>query len=253
MIVVADASPFVVLVAIGHIDLLPTLFTEVLIPPEVASELASSKRPADVREFIATPPAWLCIRAPWCPDAIPGLDAGETAAIALAEEVQAGRLIIDEYRGRKAATERGLRVVGTIGVLELAAEMGFIDLAEAFRRVKQTDFWISHTFLDERLALFSAQAGAMKAIAPSNRVMPLLNEADFGGLHIPCLFGRLLADLDAIRIPWPAWGAIDPPLIVLTTFTKRNQRRPGACMFVPIASRQSHPISPLSTNSSYFT
>ena len=50
--------------------------------------------------------------------------------------------------------ERGLRVVGTIGVLELAAEMGFIDLKEAFERVKQTDFWVSHTLLDQRLALF---------------------------------------------------------------------------------------------------
>ena len=91
---------------------------------------------------------------PSSPESIPGLDAGETAAIALAAEVQAGRLIIDEYRGRKAALERGLRVVGTVGVLELAAEMGFIDLKEAFERVKRTDFWISHTLLDERLALF---------------------------------------------------------------------------------------------------
>ena len=154
MIVVADASPFVVLVAIGHVDVLPTLFREVLIPPEVASELASSKRPTEVRAFIAAPPSWLRILAPSSPEMIPGLDAGETAAIALAAEVQAGRLIIDEYRGRKAATERGLRVVGTVGVLELAAEMEFIDLKEAFERVKRTDFWISHTLLDERLALF---------------------------------------------------------------------------------------------------
>ena len=154
MIVVADASPLVVLVAIGHVDVLPTLFREVLIPPEVASELASSKRPTEVRAFIATPPPWLRILAPSSTETIPGLDAGETAAIALAAEVQAGRLIIDEYRGRKAATESGLRVVGTVGALELAAEMGFIDLKEAFERVKQTDFWISPTLLDERLALF---------------------------------------------------------------------------------------------------
>jgi len=154
MIVVADASPFVVLVAIGHVDVLPTLFREVLIPPAVASELASSKRPTEVRAFIATPPPWLRILAPSSTETIPGLDAGETAAIALAAEVQAGRLIIDEYRGRKTATESGLRVVGTVGALELAAEMGFIDLKEAFERVKQTDFWISPTLLDERLALF---------------------------------------------------------------------------------------------------
>jgi predicted nucleic acid-binding protein len=154
MIVVADASPFVVLVAIGHVDVLPTLFAEILIPPQVASELASSRRPQEVRGFIATPPLWLRVLAPSSTESIPGLAAGETAAIVLAGEVQAGRLIIDEYRGRKAATERGLRVVGTIGVLELAAEMGLIDLKGAFARVKQTDFWISHKLLEERLALF---------------------------------------------------------------------------------------------------
>lgn len=48
MIVVADASPFVVMVAIEHVEVLPTVFREVLIPPEVASELASSKRPTEV-------------------------------------------------------------------------------------------------------------------------------------------------------------------------------------------------------------
>ncbi len=56
MIVVADTSPFVVLVAFGYVDVLPTLFKEVLIPPPVASELASPKRPQEVRDFIATRP-----------------------------------------------------------------------------------------------------------------------------------------------------------------------------------------------------
>jgi predicted nucleic acid-binding protein len=154
MIVVAYTSPFVVLVAIGHVDVLPALFKEVLIPPPVASELASSRRPPEVRAFIATPPPWLRVLAPLSTKTIPGLAAGEIAAIALAAEVQAARLIIDEYRGRKAAIERGLTVVGTVGVQELAAEMGLIELKGAFERVKQTDFWISHKLLDERLALF---------------------------------------------------------------------------------------------------
>jgi predicted nucleic acid-binding protein len=33
MIIVADSSPFVVLIAIGHVDVLPALFNEILIPP----------------------------------------------------------------------------------------------------------------------------------------------------------------------------------------------------------------------------
>jgi predicted nucleic acid-binding protein len=154
MIIVADSSPFVVLVAIGHVDVLPALFQEVRIPPEVASELASPRRPEVVRAFVAAPPPWLRIQSPQFVESIEGLHAGEAAAIALAQELLADRVIIDESLGRRAATERGLRVVGTIGVLEAAAERGFIDLGHAFEEVKKTDFWVSPTFLDERLARF---------------------------------------------------------------------------------------------------
>jgi predicted nucleic acid-binding protein len=136
------------------------LFNEVLIPPEVASELASPRRPQEVRPFIATLPPWLRVVAPSSIETIPGLADAETAAIALAAELQAGRLIIDEYRGRKAATNRGLRVVGTIGVLELAAEVRLIELKESLERVKQTDFWISHKLLDERLTRFQRRSEA---------------------------------------------------------------------------------------------
>lgn len=154
MIVVADSSPLVVLVSIGHVDVLPTLFGRVAVPPEVAAELAAPNRSEAVRAFIAMPPPWLDIRQPGSVEAISGLHAGEAAAIALARELRADRLIIDERRGRQAATERHVQVVGTVGVLELAGEAGLIDLERAFEEVKGTDFWVSPRFLDERLALF---------------------------------------------------------------------------------------------------
>jgi predicted nucleic acid-binding protein len=154
MIVVADSSPFVVLVNIGHVHVLPVLYGQVIIPPEVGVELGMPKRPEPVRSFIAAPPPWLRVQAPASVEAIAGLHAGEAAAISLARELQADRLIIDETPGRMAATERGIPIIGTVGVLELAAEQGLIDLADAFERVKQTDFWVSPAFLDERLARF---------------------------------------------------------------------------------------------------
>jgi predicted nucleic acid-binding protein len=49
MRIVADSSPFVVLVAVGHVDVLATLFEEVLIPLQVEAELASPKRLEVVR------------------------------------------------------------------------------------------------------------------------------------------------------------------------------------------------------------
>lgn len=154
MIVVADSSPFVALVAIGHVELLPSMYGRVIIPPEVAAELASPKRPRAVQAFIAMPSAWLEIRTPSVVERIPGLDVGECAAISLARELQADRVIIDEAVGRRAAVERNVPVIGTIGVLVAAAQRDLIDLEHAFNKVKQTDFWVSHKFLDEQLARF---------------------------------------------------------------------------------------------------
>ena len=128
MIVVADSSPLIVLIAIGHVEVLPALYGQVLIPPEVEAELGLSRRPEPVRAFIATPPAWLTVRTATSIEVIADLHAGESAAISLARELRADRLIIDETPGRHAATQRGVPIIGTVGVLELAAERRLLDL-----------------------------------------------------------------------------------------------------------------------------
>ena len=63
MLVVADTSPLIGLLKIGLIDVLPKLYGSVVIPTEVATELASPKRPIEIQSFIATPPKWLSVRA----------------------------------------------------------------------------------------------------------------------------------------------------------------------------------------------
>jgi predicted nucleic acid-binding protein len=45
------------------------------------------------------------------------LDNGEAEAIALAVEIQADRILIDERRGRKKAIELSLRPIGVLGIL----------------------------------------------------------------------------------------------------------------------------------------
>jgi predicted nucleic acid-binding protein len=151
MIVVADSSPLIVLLNIGHAAVLPELFGEIVVPAEVAAELSHEKRPQVVKQFMASRPAWLVERTPTSIEPIPALDAGEIAAISLALELAADLLLIDEIDGRKAATDRNIPITGTIGVLELAADRGLIDLQQAFSLVKSTDFWISPQLLDERL------------------------------------------------------------------------------------------------------
>jgi predicted nucleic acid-binding protein len=160
MVVVADSSPLIVLIKIGHVSVLRELFRQVVIPPEVTCELQNSSRPQSVRDFMEHRPAWIVEQSPSTVEPIASLHAGELAAISLAQELKADLLIIDEALGRKAAAERHIPFTGTIGVLELAASRSLLDLATAFEQVKKTDFWISHELLDHRLKMHNARRGS---------------------------------------------------------------------------------------------
>lgn len=148
-LVIADTSPVNYLILIRHIDLLPRLFEKVAIPAAVKGELSDLDAPQEVRNWISNPPAWLEIHSdlPFVQLAIEGLDEGETAAIALAESLQADLLLIDERDGYRAAKRRGLRVTGTLGLLDLAAERGLIKFAAAIHELERTSFRIPTALL----------------------------------------------------------------------------------------------------------
>ncbi len=151
MLVVADSSPLNVLVSLSYVEILPKLFDAVVVPTQVAGELSHPRTPNVVRSFIASPPPWLQIRAPQANRPIPFLDAGEEAAINLALEIKAELLLIDDIDGRKAAIQRQLSVIGTIGILERAARRGLLDLRQAVERIRGTNFRVSDEILDQAL------------------------------------------------------------------------------------------------------
>jgi len=160
MIVVADTSPLIGLVKIGHVDVLPRLYGPVVIPPEVAAELTDAKRPAEVRAFINSSPAWLSIRAPGRLEAIDDIDIGERAAISLALEIGADVLLIDETRGRAAAMALHIRTVRMAAVLYDAANAGVLpDLRAAFDKLRATNFRVPADVLDELLKRHEALRG----------------------------------------------------------------------------------------------
>lgn len=98
MIVIADTSPVNYLVLIQEADLLPRLFGQVLIPPAVFAELKDPQAPPPVRAWLATAPLWLQVHSLRLhPDpALDYLDAGEREAIALAMELKADQVLMDE-------------------------------------------------------------------------------------------------------------------------------------------------------------
>jgi predicted nucleic acid-binding protein len=143
-LIIADTSPINYLLLIGHIDLLPSLFSRVILPAVVRDELGHPKAPPVVQDWIANPPEWVDIRqspATHIQDiALAGLDAGEEDAIALALELHADLLLMDDEEGATAARAKGLEVTGTLGILRLAAQRRLLNLAEAFDRIKRTNF-----------------------------------------------------------------------------------------------------------------
>src|SRR5712692_1230450 len=138
--VVSNTSPLNYLVLIDQIHLLFELYGQVSIPPSVFEELKAPETPETVRSWIASPPRWLEIESevPAADSHLSELHQGERDAIALAQQIRADALIMDERRGRHEAEGRGLVVIGTLGVLVAAHERGLVNLAEAIDRLRQT-------------------------------------------------------------------------------------------------------------------
>jgi predicted nucleic acid-binding protein len=96
-----------------------------------------------VQTWIANPPLWIEVRddSPMNFDALlEPLDRGERAAICLALSLGADLLLMDDRAGVKAALGKGLRVAGTLAILDLAAERGLVDFPSVVGRLAQTNF-----------------------------------------------------------------------------------------------------------------
>lgn len=152
MIVVADTSPINYLLLIDQIELLPNLFYEIIIPDAVRDEMLAPGAPDILQKWISNPPDWVKIQAVSVTDkSLSNLDPGEQAAITLAQTLSADLLIIDERLGRLAASSLGVPIIGTLGILDDAANQGLINLAEAIDRLCQTNFRISRRIIQALL------------------------------------------------------------------------------------------------------
>jgi predicted nucleic acid-binding protein len=65
--------------------------------------------------------------------------------------LSADLLIIDERLGRRTASDRGIAIIGTLGILDDAASQGLIDLASAIAQLQQTNFRISRRIIQTLL------------------------------------------------------------------------------------------------------
>ncbi len=118
------------------------MFGQIITPQAVLNELQHAKTPEKIKNWIITKPTWLEVRNV-CVNPISkleNLDYGEREAIFLAEELGAEAILINEKDGRREAAKLGFITIGTLSVLDRAAETGLILFAEAIDRLQRTPF-----------------------------------------------------------------------------------------------------------------
>ena len=155
-LVVADTGPISYLTLIDAVHLLPRLFEKVILPDSVYRELLDPDAPLTVLNFARALPPWIEVRQAQQVELQDLLDPGEAEAIALAAELDA-LVLLDDRDGRREALRLGLRVAGTIGILEKAAQQDLINLTEAFEKLRFTNFRIDPEYLRQALARDAAR------------------------------------------------------------------------------------------------
>ena len=136
-IIISDTSCFIILTNIGELHLLQKLYSKIITTIEIATEFGEPL------------PEWVEILSVKSKDTQRLLemqiDKGESSAIALALEISDSLLILDDIKARKVATQLGLSITGTLGIIIKAKLEGIIpSVIPILNKIKQTDFRLSN-------------------------------------------------------------------------------------------------------------
>jgi predicted nucleic acid-binding protein len=160
-LVVVDASPLIGLAIVDGLKWLPELFGTVFMPELVKNEVLPGVG-AIGEESITHCILSGCLKI-W-PEPIPSLsdidlDSGETDCINLClSYADKSLLIMDERMGRAVAKEKGLTVVGTAAMIDMAKKQGLIPSArKAFEVLHKSDFRISAAIINQVLLSLNEQ------------------------------------------------------------------------------------------------
>ena len=136
---IANATPLIALAILGRLELLRTIFSEILVPEAVYNEIVArgTDRPGAIMIAQAK---WLHVLSPTTTATIEplllGLDAGEMQVLLLARELRPDWVLIDERQARRIARAMDLPVKGTLGILLAAVLLGSLSKEESLDAVK---------------------------------------------------------------------------------------------------------------------
>jgi hypothetical protein len=153
--VVVNSTPLVAFWAIGRLDILRSLFSEIAIPPAVRDEFLSTEK--ETRRQTLREERWIRVVKLDNPNrtgAFSNLDEGEAEVLALAEELDASLVLIDERKARRYAERMKLPLSGTLGVILLAKEEGIVTtVSPLLKAIQKAGLYLHEELIEQVLKI----------------------------------------------------------------------------------------------------
>lgn len=167
MTVVSDTSVLIHLARIDRFQLLRQLYSEITIPHAVWRETVDEgeERPGAPEAKSAREAGWLTVASVEKGTGLhrlleQALDAGEADTLALAHQIGADLVLLDESAARRRAEGLGVRKTGSIGLLLRAKREGLIDaIRPELDALRATAFWIDDALYQRVLAAADERSG----------------------------------------------------------------------------------------------
>lgn len=157
--VVSDTGPIIALAHIGQLDILSSIFGQVLIPTAVRAEIQDEISLAALNKA-----NWIVIAEVKDTLAVQllreELGAGESEALILARENQAALIFLDERAATRKAHSIGLQCIGTLGILLIAKEKRIVTkLKPLLTSLQTTGFHMSDALYNQILRSANESGG----------------------------------------------------------------------------------------------
>jgi len=147
--IIGDSSALVALATMDRLDLLEKIFDTIYVPQAVYDEVTISYKPQSVKlqEFLTDKVVKVELDISKM-----GLGQGELEAITLYKDKKADFLLIDDRRAKSFAKLNGLNVIGSLGVMILAKDGGYINsIRKDLEKLKASSLFISSNLIDRIL------------------------------------------------------------------------------------------------------
>ena len=158
--VISDATVLIALARAGYLWLLKKLWGSVIIPDAVYLEtMKGLPGKSEIDEAVNS--GWIKVQKVQNQRVVRFLQGdlrgrGECECIILTEEIDVKTVLIDDKKARKIARQAGIEVIGTLGLLVMAAREEILSREEAIKVIHllvENDFRLSEPVVQKAISL----------------------------------------------------------------------------------------------------